>query len=323
MSEGTTPTQPLLAQAVEIPAWLEADSGTPYDERLHRDRRIAAGIAGDDPLTRVRGWWAQARQLAPREADIQLASRLARARSIITLVMVILGAIAGAAGALAVFRYDGTWPVNVVTVLAALVLVQLALILLTLVLMLPRIPGIGALQDLLGSLNPGALAGALYRRLRRVDDSRAALLVWHEARGPAAGRFARWQMLTWSQSAAVAFNVAALLTAIATIAFTDLAFGWSTTLRLDAAQAQRITDTLSLPWRVLWPDAVPTLELTRSIALLSARGRAADAYPGERAHRLVAFPAGSDRHVRPAAASAVAGVRVAAAARGQPTIATR
>jgi hypothetical protein len=68
-------------------------------------------------------------------------------------------------------------------------------------------------------------------------------------------------MLAWSQCAAVAFNLAALSCALALIAFTDLAFGWSTTLRLDSADVLRLTRLLSAPWRELWPAAVPSSEL--------------------------------------------------------------
>jgi hypothetical protein len=252
----------LFHEALDIPAWLEADRDRPLEERLHRDRTIAASLPGSDPVTRVRDWWLAIRRATPSAArDTEFATRLSRGRGIITLSMLLIGALAGAGTGMAVFRYDGTWPVNVITVFAALVLLQIVLIAWTLILMLPRVPGLGALQSLLGGLNPGALAAALYRRVARQDDQRASLLVWHEARGPAAARFARWQMLTWSQCAAVAFNVAALVFAFALIAFTDLAFGWSTTLRLDNEDLLRLTQLLAAPWGEFWPAAVPSAEL--------------------------------------------------------------
>lgn len=252
----------LFQEALDIPAWLEADRNRPLQERLHRDRTIAASLPGSEPLARVRSWWLAVRRETPSDGrDMELATRLSRARGIITFLMLLIGVLAGAGASIAVFRYDGTWPVNVITVFAALVLLQIVLIGLTLILMLPRVPGLHALQSLLGGLNPGALAAALYRRVARQDDQRASLLVWHEARGPAAARFARWQMLAWSQCAAVAFNVAALICAFALIAFTDLAFGWSTTLRLDNDDVLRLTRLLAAPWRELWPAAVPSAEL--------------------------------------------------------------
>ena len=76
-----------------------------------------------------------------------------------------------------------------------------------------------------------------------------------------AGRFAKWQLLCWSQVAAVAFNVAALATAIALVTFTDLAFGWSTTLQTDPATVSRIVNAIAWPWHAIAPSAVPTPEL--------------------------------------------------------------
>lgn len=253
--------QPLFADAIEIPARLERDRATPYDERVHRDRRIAAEIGSQEPLAQVREWGRRAPTIAIAEGDSEIARRLVRVRRLISISMILLGALAGVAVSSTVFRYDGSWPVNIVTVAATLVWLQLILIAFTLLMMAPRVPVLSLLQELLGGLNPGAWIAALYRRMRGLEDSRADLLVWQQARGPAAARFARWQMLAWSQLAAVAFNVTALATAAGLIAFTDLAFGWSTTLQVSSSEAARITDALSTPWQELWPAAVPSLEL--------------------------------------------------------------
>ncbi len=68
-------------------------------------------------------------------------------------------------------------------------------------------------------------------------------------------------MLFWSQTAAVAFNVAAIATGVALVTFTDLAFGWSTTLQADPHVVARWVDALSLPWQAWAPTAVPDLSL--------------------------------------------------------------
>lgn len=319
--EDPSPASTLLAEAVEISAWLEADRATPYSERLHRDRSIGLMLSGPaaargtragggsgapsgehsridlpgdaqsraaasrtllvargvDHLARVRAWWralaerdAQAAQGAARASE--RAVRLERARRSIGLLSVCIGAFFGAAAAAAIFHYDGTWPVNVVTVLAVLVLLQLLLVAATLILMLPRSAGLRALQNVIGSLHLGALiaslAAAVQRRLQSragsPDRERDDALFWRHARGPGAARCARWQALAWSQSAAIAFNVAALGTALALIAFTDLAFGWSTTLRLSSEHVLRLTNLLAWPWHAFWPQAVPGPELIES-----------------------------------------------------------
>ena len=216
-------------------------------------------------MRRVRAWRrAQESREAASSSARGLGERLDRGRHLIGFGTLLVGAFAGSGVASAAFHYDGTWPVNVVTVLAVLVLVQIVLVLVSVLLMLPRVPGLGVLQDLMSTLNPGTIVAAIYRRFARLDGGRADLLVFSAARGPAALRFARWQMLAWSQSAAIAFNLAALITAAALIAFTDLAFGWSTTLRLDSDDALRIVNALATPWAGVWPDAVPSRELIES-----------------------------------------------------------
>lgn len=256
------PSPSLFVDAVEVPAFLDADRATPYAERLHRDRTIGASLKTKDALQRVRAW--RTRVVAQGESEQSLSRKLERGRRVIAVLMIVIGALAGAGVATAVFHYDGTWPVNVVVVLATLVLLQLALVILTLMLMLPRVPGIRVLQDLMASLNPGALVAAIYKRFARFDNGRADLLPWSAARGPAVARFTRWQMLVWSQLGAIAFNIAVLATAVALIAFTDLAFGWSTTLRMDGEDVLRITNALSVPWAWFWSDAVPSATLIES-----------------------------------------------------------
>lgn len=254
----------LFVDAVEIPAYLEADRGSPYSERLHRDRTIGASLSTQSSVQRIREWFVRVSQASERAGERSLGRRLERGRRVIGFLMLILGALGGAGVASAVFHYDGTWPVNVVTVLAVLVLLQAILVAFTVILMMPSFPGIRVLQDLMGGLNPGALVAAIYKRIAHLEERRADLLVWPAARGPAVARFARWQMLAWSQLGAVAFNLAALATAAALIAFTDLAFGWSTTLRVDSGDALRITNTLAAPWAWLWPEAVPSASLIES-----------------------------------------------------------
>jgi hypothetical protein len=251
---------PLFLDAIEIPAWLESDRVTAYAERVHRDRAIARGLVSNDSLTRVRAWWRQVRGEQPGEIGV-LAERLQAVRRWILVVMMLVGAAVGSGTALAALHYDGTWPVNIVSALGVLVVLPLALILLSILLMCPRLPGLRVVQDLAGTLNPATIVSSLLRRARKLDDPRARALFWHAARGPSAARFARWQMLVWSQAAGLVFSATVLLVAFALVAFTDLAFGWSTTLRIGPEEALRITQRLSLPWRELWPDAVPTREL--------------------------------------------------------------
>ena len=52
-----------------------------------------------------------------------------------------------------------------------------------------------------------------------------------------------------------------LVTAVALVTFSDLAFGWSTTLDVPAATATRIVQGIAAPWASFAPLAVPSPEL--------------------------------------------------------------
>lgn len=245
----------LFEDAVDVPLWLERDRETPFAARRQRDRAVALEIGAETSVARVRAWW---RRVAPTDRSAT-GRRLAGARRLATLAMLVVGTLAGIGVALAAFQYDGTHPVNVVRLLALLVAPQLVLIALTLLMMLPRVPGLGALQDALAALNPGALAASIFRRLARGPSELPQLL--GVTGRTAAGRFTKWQLLFWSSAAAVAFNVGALGTASMLIAFTDLAFGWSTTLQTDPGVVARVVEAIAWPWRDLMPQAVPSAAL--------------------------------------------------------------
>ncbi len=247
----------LFENAIDVPLWLEADRLTPYDERARRDREIARQIARGDRVARVRSWWERA---APADTTHTAGARLERLRTIVTIVMAAAGSITGVVVALAAFAYDGSQPVNVVRLLALLVGVQLVLLVLTLLLLPGRVPGLRHIQDLLTALNPGAWAVGVYAKLARASPDAARLFELQASR-PAARRFVKWQLLYWSQTAAVMFNLAALATAILLVTFSDLAFGWSTTLDVDAAAASRIAQAIASPWAPLAPLAVPSADL--------------------------------------------------------------
>jgi hypothetical protein len=242
----------LFQDAIDIPLWLEADAPRPLAERSRRDRAIGQRLQERDALHRVRAWWQQ----LDRPAAQLPGKRLESARRLVGIVLGALGILSGVGLALAAYRYDGSAPVNVVRLLALLVVPQLLLLLANLLLLIPgRVPGLAAVQNALAAINPGALAAAVVRQLsHRIE---ATVLVWAAAPSAASRRFAKWQMLHWSQLAAVGFNGGILATAIALVTFTDLAFGWSTTLNVDAEVASRLVRIIAAPWRELVPSAVP------------------------------------------------------------------
>jgi hypothetical protein len=246
----------LFEDAIDVSLWLENDRLTPYAERVGRDRDIGRRISQRDRVQRVRSWW----QYAAPDDGGGVGARLERLRTLVTVAMTAVGTLTGIAVALAAFAYDGSQPVNVVRLLALLVGVQLVLLALTLALLPGRVAGFRRIQDLIAALNPGAWAAGIYAKLARASPDAARLFDRHAAQA-ASRRFAKWQLLFWSQTAAVAFNVAALVAAIMLVTFSDLAFGWSTTLDANPQTVTRVVQTIAWPWHAVAPEAVPSAAL--------------------------------------------------------------
>ncbi len=63
----------------------------------------------------------------------------------------------------------------------------------------------------------------------------------------------------------MAFNIGAILGCLRLIAFSDIAFSWSTTLvQLDAHRFHRLVHALAAPFGWLWPDAAPSPALVEA-----------------------------------------------------------
>ena len=236
---------------------------------------------------------------AVRARDSSGSARSSRSR------MAAVGGVTGVAVALAAFAYDGSQPVNVVRLLALLVGVQLVLLALTLVLLPGRVPGLRRIQDLVAALNPGAWAAGVFRKLAHASPDVTRLFDRHAAHA-AYRRFAKWQLLYWAQTAAVAFNVAALVAAVMLVTFSDLAFGWSTTLDANPELVTRVVQTIAWPWHALAPGAVPSAALIEQSQFFRLDVSSVAASVAAGARRVVAVHRRCAHDVWPHAAARIA-----------------
>jgi Protein of unknown function (DUF2868) len=123
----------------------------------------------------------------------------------------------------------------------------------------------------------------LYRLVLRLLPAAVRLdteAVLGRARAHAAlyARVQRGQLMSWLLQAGLFFGAGALAATLVFVVFTDLAFGWSTTLDVAPERVHRFVAAVSMPWARLWPDAAPSLELvaaTRHFRVLGAGGAAA------------------------------------------------
>ena len=264
------------ADLVSLATRLQEDEQRPRAKLLKRDAELARSLAQDD-----RGrdrpealllWWLHATE---PEGSAQASNSVRSALGFAGVGVVLLGLLMGWVLALGVFRYDGEQPVNVVWVLGIFVFLQGLTLALALAAAMPRplqrlsaMLGLGsaslALQDSLKLVSPGRLALVLARLMPQ--EMREALQTAVGASGAHQRLFSRvqlWSFIRWSQMFALSLNTAAALTFIFLVFFTDLAFGWGTTLAIDARGFHQMTTRVSVPWAWL-ETAVPSAALVEN-----------------------------------------------------------
>lgn len=70
-----------------------------------------------------------------------------------------------------------------------------------------------------------------------------------------------WLIIYRSQSIALIFSFGLFITLLASVATSDIAFSWSTTLHITANELHSFFSIISIPWSEFIPSAVPSLEL--------------------------------------------------------------
>ena len=243
-----------LAELIDFEAQLVVDRERPTDELVTRDRAVALRWR-DQPSTHAdlaARWVASLREGRPRPT---VGERVESAYSSANWAVFVSFVLVGAAVALAVLRFTGDHPINVLVVLGVFVLLQ----------WLNLIATVAAF--LWSRVSPGFLArfpvGVLVRRAfaRIAGPEKTGRFL---ARRSLYTRVERWALFRTMQLGAIAFNIGAIATFVAAVSFTDLAFAWSTTLRIGSDGLQQSCEILATPWRGWLPDAVPTTELVES-----------------------------------------------------------
>jgi len=228
-------------------------------------RVLEQGAKADEPASLLRGML----RLEPerRTAGAKFETALGAFQSLLAIAGILLGA----SLSLGLLHYSGEHPVNVLNVLAALVGTQLILLLFLLLALIPRRRSHGFLRALLRKLVSRAMHDAAPERLRvleeRLDAHRGLL---------------RWLLVRAAQTFGVAFNLAALAGCLYRVVFSDVAFGWSTTLHFNAATFHAVAKALSAPWAWLFPHAVPSLDLVEMTQYSHLEGKYLLRHAGER-----------------------------------------
>lgn len=262
------------ADLVVLAAALHLDEQRPAAEVRLRDTRLGAELIApaENRTARILAWLERVCR-----ADAAVRRWYERATASFQacgLVAAVLGLLCGGLAALGAFYYEGSGRVNVIAVLVVLVGIPALFVLLFLVAALPRrwiawVPGATALSVLARGISPGRI-GRLALRFAPAE-IRDAIAGWRarsEHHQKLHARVQKWLVLRWAQVFAVSFQCGALAIAFGLVLFTDLVFGWSTTLASgdptrDATRVHDLTTVLAAPWGWALEDAVPSVDLIR------------------------------------------------------------
>lgn len=247
----------LVALVLALEEWADRDPR----ERRRLEREIGTGREGERDAALLRDWLAAAPSPDLRERLDRVASALAALRGLLVAV----GLFLGWAAAAALFQIEvHAGRINVVLCLALLVALPFVTLLLGLLL-----AAIGASPGRDTADRGGPMSAFVSRGLARLMPPRtredvAILLGRTRAHRVLYGRVQRLQVLLLLQWAGLGYVLGALAATGLFIVFTDLAFGWSTTLEVDATAVHRLLAAVATPWSGLWPEASPTLELVEA-----------------------------------------------------------
>ncbi len=251
----TTPAT--YATGLDIHQWLAEDQHTDFDTRLQRDHDIArlinAGTRPERKVQTVLDWWSHI------DADTTVGKKCVAAVQLLSWILVTLGLLSGAGVSAAALAYDGSAPVNLLTLLGIMVGLPALLLLLTLISSTLTAVGLARLGTLFGP------SFGSWKRWMMTWIDRTAGTEFHRIVG-AKDTYADlgyWLMIVLSQRFAVAFFAAAMTTAWILVAVTDLAFGWSSTLNIHPESVHRWFTALAAPWQTWLPTAVPSFELVQ------------------------------------------------------------
>ncbi len=249
----------LLADLINLISLLKTGRATEQEHYNERDRRIGQALVHlkNRPVAQLRQWLGQVKITNWQRCGEQ-GSQL---HQFACLLLLVAGAVAGWGVSRTLLYYDGSQPINIISVVALLVLLQIVLVAFWLLAALPsRIPLFSQLQSALRLLNPARLVQLLLRHLPSDLRDTVAPILNHD-KFSTLQPLTHWLLMFWSQLFALSFNIAAVVTAIYLVSFSDLAFAWSTTLALSADTLHQIVTTLAWPWQNLFPEAIPSIEL--------------------------------------------------------------
>ncbi len=259
-------TQWGIAEVVDLEAQLLADRVGGNGDLQERDSAIGVSIRDERGSARsmLRAWLASMRA----RADGALPGRAVEDayRQTTWLVCLILF-LFGAGSAAAVLRFTGEHPINVLVVLGVFVFAQLLTLLITVLFFAVASWAPGLFENLpLVVLVRSAVSWLWQRASRKLSSGQKhrEMLGWVRGRRSLYSSLERHLVFVLLQRGAIAFNLGVLLAFLVAVTFSDLAFGWGTTLSIGAQQLHALCAALAAPWASWLPSATVDMALVEA-----------------------------------------------------------
>jgi Protein of unknown function (DUF2868) len=243
----------MIARVIDILSWLDADPQAPA-ARVLREQAVIDQVTPRDPCKRVLAWWElmSARTESGQSPGEQWEHRYHR----LVLVLASAGAMTGSSAMAGAAVIDREQPINLLLMAAVFLVLPTISWLLSVAAILWRARSRGIRHD--GLFGADGIAN---RWLERSSGFRSLTRKW-PANTASALIESHLQMLP--QWFTVGFFTGALLALFALVMFTDLAFGWSTTIEMAAGSVASVCRWLAWPWSGWLPVAVPDMTLVEA-----------------------------------------------------------
>ncbi len=257
----TSPESWTAAELLDLEYFLHAGEGQNPDALRARNRQdgqvaSAAGVALDDRRPALR-WWVDRRRAEWGGRVDTPGQFLAAALNQAGRLLAAAGGLLGVGAVAALLRHEVAHPVvNVAWFFLALIVPQL--------LLLGLLAGCLVWHPRRAEYRPRGLGHVVLALWEKIACWAWPRMVAHfppERRGQAGEMLAvlrrqsqlyggvhRWSLLRRVQAFGLGFNTGALLTLLAYVVFTDLGFGWQTTLDPDPGQVHRLVRFVASPW---------------------------------------------------------------------------
>lgn len=251
-----------IANLLDYEAQLAQDALEPIQNVIQRDRAIGQKIPAQNDRRALLFEWLD----AMRAQNPHLPGRTwIQTNRFTVFACVVLGFMSGSGFIRTLLSYDGTQPVSVFPFLGFFVFLQLFF--------LAMLAFASLARPLLRSDAVGFFPGIMlkwlrtnikdvWRRKKDAARSREFFKRFHALHGPLEGAVA----MKYFQTFVLSFHVAALITLLYTIAFSDIAFSWATTPRLSPPVFHEMILIIATPFAWISDALVPNLrfiELTQ------------------------------------------------------------